>query len=217
MSTDTKENQFMKIYSNLLEILYTGTGLIFIFAIMIGIAILVAYLGNNNDMSVSEFKQDQEKVNNLFIILFIGIIVIIVIMGGLRYYFGTDVYAYINDLFGPELEIDVVINHKTVKPVEEEKSDEDYELPKEEPVEPLREQVFNIPENYYNYESAKNLCAAYDSRLATYEEIEDAYENMNGVIMDGLMDKWLFSLPNHQLMLNFKELKATKTIVDDQV
>ena len=179
MSSDPKEKQFNEnIFQFAGNTLYSGTGLIFIFAIMIGIAILVAYLGNNNDMSVSEFTQDEEKVNNLFIILFVGIVVIIAIMGGTRYYFGTDVYAYINDLFGPEPEIDVVINHKTVKSQDEpEKSEEDYELPDQPKPEPVREQVFNIPGNYYNYESAKNLCAAYDSRLATYEEIEDAYEN----------------------------------------
>ena len=121
--------------------------------------------------------QDEEKVNNLFTVLFVGIILIIAIMGGTRYYFGTDVYAYINNLFGPEPEIDVVINHKTIPDEEPEKSEEDYELPEQPKAEPLQEQVFNIPGNYYNYESAKNLCAAYDSRLAKYEEIEDAYQN----------------------------------------
>ena len=36
-------------------------------------------------------------------------------------------------------------------------------------------QVFNIPGNYYGYEDAKTLCTAYGSRLATYSEVEDAY------------------------------------------
>jgi hypothetical protein len=39
----------------------------------------------------------------------------------------------------------------------------------------LRPQVFNIPENTYVYADAKALCTAYGSRLATYKEVEDAY------------------------------------------
>ncbi len=37
-------------------------------------------------------------------------------------------------------------------------------------------QVFNIPGNTYGYGDAKALCKAYGSRLASYKEIENAYE-----------------------------------------
>lgn len=40
-----------------------------------------------------------------------------------------------------------------------------------------RPQVFNIPDNHYSYYDAKALCKAYDARLATYEEIENAYRS----------------------------------------
>lgn len=36
-------------------------------------------------------------------------------------------------------------------------------------------QVFNIPGNYYNYEDAKSICKAYGAELATYDQIEAAY------------------------------------------
>lgn len=38
-------------------------------------------------------------------------------------------------------------------------------------------QVFNIPGNKYKYEDAKALCSAYSSRLATYDEVESAYNS----------------------------------------
>jgi hypothetical protein len=38
-------------------------------------------------------------------------------------------------------------------------------------------QVFNIPGNYYTYDNAKELCSAYDAKLATYDQIEKAYNN----------------------------------------
>ena len=38
-------------------------------------------------------------------------------------------------------------------------------------------EVFNIPENNYNYQEAKEICKAYNSKLATYDQIEDAYND----------------------------------------
>jgi hypothetical protein len=38
-------------------------------------------------------------------------------------------------------------------------------------------EVFHIPGNYYNYQEAKELCSAYNARLANYDEIESAYQN----------------------------------------
>jgi hypothetical protein len=41
----------------------------------------------------------------------------------------------------------------------------------------MRDQVFNIPGNYYSYDNAKALCSAYGADLANYQQIEDAYKN----------------------------------------
>jgi hypothetical protein len=41
----------------------------------------------------------------------------------------------------------------------------------------FKKQVFNIPGNYYNYENAKALCKAYGSGLASYDQIEEAYNS----------------------------------------
>ena len=38
-------------------------------------------------------------------------------------------------------------------------------------------EVFNISNNLYTYEDSQAICKAYDSRLATYDEIESAYNN----------------------------------------
>jgi hypothetical protein len=39
------------------------------------------------------------------------------------------------------------------------------------------EEVFNVSNNLYTYDDAQAVCAAYGARLATYDEIEDAYNN----------------------------------------
>jgi len=41
----------------------------------------------------------------------------------------------------------------------------------------IKEEVFNISNNLYSYQDAKAVCKAMGSRLATYDEIEDAYNN----------------------------------------
>jgi len=48
--------------------------------------------------------------------------------------------------------------------------------PKETVAVPVsQDEVFNISNNLYTYEDAQNICSAYGTRLATYDDIEDAY------------------------------------------
>jgi hypothetical protein len=39
------------------------------------------------------------------------------------------------------------------------------------------DEVFHIPQNIYKYEEADDVCKLFDARLATYDEIERAYDN----------------------------------------
>jgi hypothetical protein len=48
---------------------------------------------------------------------------------------------------------------------------------KTEPTEDPKAEVFNIANNRYTYEDAQAICKAYDSTLATYDQIENAYNN----------------------------------------
>lgn len=38
-------------------------------------------------------------------------------------------------------------------------------------------EVFNISKNIYTYEDAKGVCSAYNAKLATYDQVEQAYKN----------------------------------------
>ena len=40
-----------------------------------------------------------------------------------------------------------------------------------------KKEVFHIANNKYNYREAKNICEKYNSELASYDQIEDAYNN----------------------------------------
>jgi hypothetical protein len=40
-----------------------------------------------------------------------------------------------------------------------------------------KDEVFNISNNLYTYDDAQSICSAYGSKLATYDQIEEAYKN----------------------------------------
>ena len=93
-----------------------------------------------------------------------GILIFLILINGLQYFFSLDIRAAIKNIFSPIPEIDITVDEKNkdLEPV---------------PEITFEKQVFNIPNNDYTYDDAKALCKAYDARLATYEEIESAYNN----------------------------------------
>jgi hypothetical protein len=62
----------------------------------------------------------------------------------------------------------------------------------------LRKQVYNIPGNTHGYDDAKALCSAYGSRLATYKEIESAYEHGGEWCNYGWSDGQMALFPTQQ-------------------
>lgn len=93
--------------------------------------------------------------------------IVLVIINGLNYLYGYNVTAKLKNLFTLEPEVDIVIDT------------ENDPLPMDEVPVPeitFEKQVFHIPDNKYTYEDSKAICNAYGARLATWKEIEDAYE-----------------------------------------
>lgn len=93
-----------------------------------------------------------------------GLLIFLILINGLQYFFSLDIKAAIKNIFSPVPEIDITVDEKdkSLEPV---------------PEIMFEKQVFNIPENEYTYDDAKALCKAYDARLASYDEIEKAYDN----------------------------------------
>lgn len=79
-----------------------------------------------------------------------------------------DTTATIHDITSDKPVIDINVQQQTAA---EDNSQQDNNITTS-----LTSQVFNIPGNYYNYEEAQSLCKAYDSRIATYDEIEKTYK-----------------------------------------
>jgi len=99
-------------------------------------------------------------LNHIELLLWV-IFVFLVLVNGMSYIFDMDVVASVKNIF-------------TSKPIIDLSVSDSIKLPEEKVA--TKKQVFHIPNNKYTYEDAKAICKAYDSRLATYKEIDEAHE-----------------------------------------
>jgi hypothetical protein len=128
------------------------------------------------------------STSNILTIIIVGILVVLVLINAIQYFFGIDVVANLSNLFNPDAKLDVKIIQNDSPPPG----------PSVVPEIKIREQVFNIPGNYYGYEDAKSLCTAYGARLANYNEVEDSYKNGGEWCNYGWSDGQMALFPTQQ-------------------
>jgi hypothetical protein len=125
--------------------------------LLIGIiALIIIYyhvfssLGNNEDGTASSLKIFAETTLWLLFI-------VLLLLNGVSYIFGIDLIQTLSSAFFSEeehSEEEDVFHHKIL----------------------LKNQVFHLPENKYTYDDAKAICKAYGARLATYDDMNQAYD-----------------------------------------
>jgi hypothetical protein len=101
------------------------------------------------------------------IFLLIGLLALIIVYG-FQYFYNIDLIAKIKNIFTTHPEVEIKVEKKE-EPEKKDAIDNDVGQILKRP------QVFNIPDNNFIYDDAKALCKAYGARLATYEELEEAY------------------------------------------
>ena len=109
-------------------------------------------------------------------ILLWAVFIILVLLNGIAYFFNIDIITSISDIFSTEPKLKIKTKNYLAKNSttdSNEKHDNNEDVSKNI----LTKQVFNIPGNYYTYPEAEALCKAYGTELATYPQIEEAYEN----------------------------------------
>ena len=138
---------------------------IIIFLVVIFYLVLFSSLGKNQEINIdSQNSNTNNKIGFLGIIV-IAIIIILVTLNIFQYFFNINITASLSNLFTKKPEVDIIVEQDNIQQV---------------PVVPeikFRKQVFNIPGNYYSYNDAKAICAAYGADLAPYQEVENAYKN----------------------------------------
>jgi hypothetical protein len=159
--------------------------IVFIIILLIIISYFVFFnnLGNNQNGNFSMDNSDIKYSNwqRIFGILIVLIIIILILVNAFQYFFSINITAYLKNLFSPHTEVDVIVNNDT-GPKHDSNLGNVNQLTGHNggtsfPETLFRKQVFNIPGNTYTYDNAKAICSAYDSEIATYQQIEDAYKN----------------------------------------
>ena len=180
----------VNMYNYINNMLLNPTVFFIILIIIILYFVLFRSLGNsNNEINMENMGNmmgtENKESSKIFGFIIIFILVVLIVVNALQYFFSINVTASIQNLFSPTHTLDVTVDQTKYQPsvVPEIK---------------FKKQVFNIPGNYYNYENAKALCTAYGSRLANYNEIEDAYKNGGDWCNYGWSDGQMALFPTQQ-------------------
>ena len=137
--------------------------LVFLSGVIIVYYLIFATLGGGKSGSGGEQGQSAIKSFIFLEVIIWGVFIALLLLNGIQYFFDIDVTASIRNFFSPQPEIDIEIDNLQPDVTSEQTKIKD------------ESQVFHIPGNTLVYEDAKALCDAYGARLATYDEIEDAY------------------------------------------
>ena len=115
-----------------------------------------------------------------------GTFIVLLIINGYQYFFNINILTSVQDLFGDKPQIDITVQQP----------EGDYEST----VPQLKyfKQVFHVPGNEYTYDDAKDVCKAFDARLASYDEVEKAYGNGGEWCSYGWSDKQMALFPTQK-------------------
>jgi hypothetical protein len=137
--------------------------IIMLMVVIIGYYTLFATLGVGKDT----YTTSQGVV--VFELILWSVFVLLLLVNGMTYLFDFNIIASIRNLFTERPEIDIIVDP-------DDKMGDAFGSTTVEEIK-LQKQVFHIPENNYNYNDAKAICRAYGGRLATWKEMNDAYDN----------------------------------------
>jgi hypothetical protein len=151
--------------SGLVSGLMSNPSMIVILLIMVIVyGLIFTYLGKINITTQQSQALGKSPAVVFMEVLLWGTFLFLVLLNGVKYFFEIDIIASVKNVLSGKPQVTIDVNN--VVP--------------EEPVVPEimeKKQVFHIPENIYSYEDADALCKAYGAELASYNEVESAYEN----------------------------------------
>jgi len=72
---------------------------------------------------------------------------------------------------------DIAISHVTERHIYDASANTHYDASANITHPPRIDEVFNVTNNLYTYDDAQAICTAYDAKLASYDQVEDSYNN----------------------------------------
>lgn len=177
--------------------------LIVIFIVLILYYLLFSSLGTNS--SGSGYENTKSISSVLLEIILWAIFVTLILLNGIYFLFDINVIASLKNLFTGVPEVDV-----QVKSSQDFLKDGSYNniKPKVPNFNVSTDEVFHIRGNNYTYEDAKAVCTAFGGKLATYEQMEKAYEKGADWCEYGWSDKQMAYFPTQ--LTKWKELQKQK-------
>lgn len=176
--------------------------LLALFGVVIIIYIGIFSLFNNISLNTPEARPWIVMIE-----IFLWILFIVILFLNMKYFrnFEFDFNNVLNNLFGKR-ETEMEIHYHKPRPlIDVSAVDVSATKISVSSCEPPPGEVFHIPHNRYTYEQAKETCAMFDARLATYDEIEDSYKNGANWCSYGWSSDQLALFPIQKSMYN--ELK----------
>jgi hypothetical protein len=113
-------------------------------------------------------------LENIITIILLFVFILLIGIYATQYFYGIDIIAKIKNIFTNHPEIEIKVEQEQKEPAQKEPKKKDA-IDNDVSQIMKKPQVFNIPENNYIYGDAKAVCKAYGARLATYQEVEEAY------------------------------------------
>ena len=177
-------------------------GLIILFYILFfsGIGSSTPSSSNPSYMVGSQPNTDGSSFS-IFGFLIVIILMFVIFIGGFKYLFKVDIVTELKNIFssGPDLDIKIETPEHTSKDSKNsnnKNSKQDMNGLKYSNV--GSPEVFHISDNKYTYDDARALCKAFDSRLATYDEVEKVYNNGGEWCSYGWSNKGLALFPTQK-------------------
>ena len=164
---NTSENLIYRALKN------TKVSFVLLLVVVIAIYICIFFLLGNTSSEGSSSSGQNIFVLCLEVILWVMLIVVVYINFQNYDARNYDFRTKIENLFNEKIAT-LNVNAVDVEEVEEEEGGRRGEVCQDTD---SNKEVFHISNNKYTYRAAKDACEEYDSRLATYDEIERAYNN----------------------------------------
>lgn len=196
-------------YDFLNKIFANPTVILILFVVFVIYLLIFNSLGENTNimLDTSTSEQGGNFLGTFLIIVFI----ILILLNGFQYFFAVDIIATVRNLFSKTAEIDITIDNADTGVsditdnninVKENEFGDKIAISENESVSKniigSSPEVFNIRENVYDYDDAKAVCKAYGARLATYKEVEDAYQSGGEWCNYGWSDNQMILFPTQQ-------------------
>ena len=177
-------NSILKDTYSFINNIITNSMVIIILAITIlSYIFLKMFLGSSGSNTNINGNMSSTSGTSSVITIVIAIFVILFLLNAIQYFFRVDIIKTIKDIISGDKPLEIIKDIQdlsrvsTNKPIDDSSTSRVAAVKAPVPELLLRKQVFNIPQNSYVYDDAKALCTAYGARLATYQEVEAAYND----------------------------------------